>query len=377
MIAVFIVRLSPALIAGETEYFIMKYGKSLQELLTVLRDREKKDFTVDSSNLQYDHKSNQLITLENNEAYKVNNTCMDQIGTKLNIPSKYMDILNTEEHRELLSTNINYWFENSNKQVMVRAFDKYQDQPATARAFLSPRYKVVDHDQICEMVLPRLLDNPEIEIVQSEITEKKLYIKAVNHSMKSEISVGDIVESGITISNSEVGYGSVSITPFIYRLVCSNGLKVNDSKIQAKHLTSSQADRDGVYNLLSDEAKQKDSEALLLKCRDVTESVLSQTVFNDTVDKLREANSVRIEQPKKAIEFISKKFSLNQLEQESVFDRVLNRDDNNNYTSKYSIVNAVTNLANSDQVSFDRADDLQSIGGLILNLPNSELARVA
>jgi hypothetical protein len=227
------------------------------------------------------------------------------------------------------------------------------------------------------MVLPKLLDNPEIEIVQSEITEKKLYIKAVNHSMKSEISVGDIVESGITISNSEVGYGSVSITPFIYRLVCSNGLKVNDSKIQAKHLTSSQADRDGVYNLLSDEAKQKDSEALLLKCRDVTESVLSQTVFNDTVDKLREANSVRIEQPKKAIEFISKKFSLNQLEQESVFDRVLNRDDNNNYTSKYSIVNAVTNLANSDQVSFDRADDLQSIGGLILNLPNSELARVA
>lgn len=169
----------------------------------------------------------------------------------------------------------------------------------------------------------------------------------------------------------------MSITPFIYRLVCSNGLKVNDSKIQAKHLTSSQADRDGVYNLLSDEAKQKDSEALLLKCRDVTESVLSQTVFNDTVDKLREANSVRIEQPKKAIEFISKKFSLNQLEQESVFDRVLNRDDNNNYTSKYSIVNAVTNLANSDQVSFDRADDLQSIGGLILNLPNSELARVA
>ena len=100
-------------------------------------------------------------------------------------------------------------------------------------------------------------------------------------------------------------------------------------------------------------------------------------MFNDTVDKLREANSVRIEQPKKAIEFISKKFSLNQLEQESVFDRVLNRDDNNNYTSKYSIVNAVTNLANSDQVSFDRADDLQSIGGLILNLPNSELARVA
>ena len=143
--------------------------------------------------------------------------------------------------------------------------------------------------------------------------------------MKSEISVGDVVESGITISNSEVGYGSVSITPFIYRLVCSNGLKVNDSKIQAKHLTSSQADRDGVYNLLSEEAKQKDSEALLLKCRDVTESVLSQTVFNDTVDKLREANSVRIEQPKKAIEFISKKFSLNQLEQESVFDCVLNR----------------------------------------------------
>ena len=373
MIAEFIFSYHQHLYVGDKETITMKNNMSLTELLTLLRDRTKNDFTVDSSNLSYDSNKNTIVTLENNNKYKVNKTCMDQIGAKLNIPSKYLDIMNSEEHRSLLGTNINYWFQNASKQVMVRTYNAYKDQPAIARAMLSPRYKIVDHDSICEMVLPKILDNPNLQVVQSEVTEKKLYIKAVNHAMQSEIGVGDVVESGITISNSEVGYGSVSITPFIHRLVCDNGLIINDSKISAKHLTSSQADRDGVYNLLSNEAKQKDSEALLLKCRDVTESVLSESVFLESVSKLKEANSVKIEQPKKAIEYISKKFSLTQIEQESVFDRVLNRDDKNNFTSKYSIINAVTNLANSENVTTDRSNDLQQIGGYVLNLPNREL----
>ena len=47
---------------------------------------------------------------------------------------------------------------------------------------------------------------------------------------KGEPGTGDIVQAGVVISNSETGLGAVCIQPLIYRLVCSNGMVVNDAK---------------------------------------------------------------------------------------------------------------------------------------------------
>ena len=35
---------------------------------------------------------------------------------------------------------------------------------------------------------------------------------------------GDVVQAGVSISNSETGRGAVSVCPLVYRLVCTNGM---------------------------------------------------------------------------------------------------------------------------------------------------------
>ena len=47
---------------------------------------------------------------------------------------------------------------------------------------------------------------------------------------------GDIVQAGVMISNSEVGLGAVSIQPLVYRLVCTNGMIVNDMGERRHHV---------------------------------------------------------------------------------------------------------------------------------------------
>ena len=57
-----------------------------------------------------------------------------------------------------------------------------------------------------------------------------MYIKVVNPRLQADVVPGDVVQAGVIISNSETGLGSVTIQPLIYRLVCSNGMVINDAK---------------------------------------------------------------------------------------------------------------------------------------------------
>lgn len=65
-----------------------------------------------------------------------------------------------------------------------------------------------------------------------------MYIKVVNERIQTEVVPGDIVQAGILISNSEVGMGSVSVKPLIYRLVCTNGM-VADVGVGKRHVAAS------------------------------------------------------------------------------------------------------------------------------------------
>ena len=73
-------------------------------------------------------------------------------------------------------------------------------------------------------------------IIQRAFLPSKRYIKAVNPRLQAEVSPDDIVQAGVIISNSEVGLGSVSIQPLIYRLVCSNGMVVNEAAARRNHV---------------------------------------------------------------------------------------------------------------------------------------------
>ena len=104
-----------------------------------------------------------------------------------------------------------------------------------ARALLSDRYRRIDNMEIATAVLPLFAGTDQYEVVSSEVPENRLYLKIVNRRLEMAVVPGDIVQAGVMISNAEVGLGSVSVQPLVYRLVCTNGLVVNDMGEHKNH----------------------------------------------------------------------------------------------------------------------------------------------
>ena len=268
---------------------------------------------------------------------------------------------------DLLATNANHWLHKEPKDLMVRTlFGK-------VRGIMSNRYQRIDNINIAEDLLPFLSVQDVLEIASCEVTEKKLYIKAVMHKMVSEIKKGDVVEAGLWISNSEIGCGQFEVAPFIHRLICLNGMKVNDAKFGKRHVGARADVNDSTYSILSDETLRADDKAFMLKARDVVKASFDEKIFEGHVDKLRDTTERKLEgNPVKAIEVLGATHGLLQGEQSSILRKLIEGGD----TSQYGLLNAVT--AYSQDVSdYDRASELEELGGKIVDLTEAEWKPIA
>jgi hypothetical protein len=346
----------------------MKQGRSLVELAQELSRRvtAKSDFVADTRSLSLSADATTLAAEDS--AYPITPLVHRQIGAWANVPAKYYDRMQAEAP-ELLSRNINHWL-TAAKDVrrMIRTLD------GNARAFLSDRYRRIDNEQVAEAVLPLLLGaGPDIRVESCEVTESKLYLKAVFPRIEGEVKRGDAVQSGIVISNSEVGLGSLSVQPLIFRLVCTNGMVLPDSGLSRYHVGGKVGDGANIEALLRDETKAADDRALMLKLTDVVRASLDQVQFNSHLARMRVATEGEtVARPVQAVEQLSKAFTFSSGEQDSILNNLIRGQD----FSRWGMLNAVTAVAN-DHPSYDRATELEEIGGRILNLAANDWRVVA
>lgn len=198
----------------------MKYGRSLQELAIEL-DRQakvKKDYVATAGAMQMTAVNENFDLVIGSTPFQLNENAHRQLGLQLKIPAPYYERMRAE-NPGLLMANVNGWFQQSpDTRRMVRTLD------GTARAILSDRYRRIDNYEVAQTVLPIISEMQGARIESCELTDTRMYIKVVNERIQTEVVPGDIVQAGILISNSEVGMGSVSVKPLIYRLVCTNGM---------------------------------------------------------------------------------------------------------------------------------------------------------
>lgn len=343
----------------------MKQGRTLQELAMELsrRNEVKKDYLLDTNNMHMDaDENNTLINITNDKTGEtiilgVNEVAHNQIGSNLGIPAKYYDKMRNE-NPELLALNVNSWFEKDPKRRMVRTLD------GVTRAFLSDRYRRIDNFDIAQTVLPIIQQMPEARVESCEVTDERMYLKVVNPRLTTEVVPGDIVQSGILITNSEVGLGSVTIQPLIYRLVCTNGMVVNDAKTRKYHVgRGNQAAED--FTLYSDETLLVDDQLLMLKIRDTMRSVVDQARFERVVDLMRQAKNTKITSNNVPgmIELAGTDFGYTKQEGQGILDYLIRGGD----LSLYGFANATTRYA-QDVHSYDRSTAIESIGYSILNM---------
>ena len=351
----------------------MKQQMQLAELSLKLEELEnqKRDFVTDTRNVEFISEDNRsLIELNNGEVFEINNIAHSQICNDLKIPKKYYDRMQVSAPG-LLMENVNHWLRDEPEKRLLRTICNGKK---TARAWLSNKYRRIDNYDIAKTALPALAEIPGVRVESCALTDTNMHIKAVLPQIEAEIDVGDVVQAGIAIRNSEVGRGSVSVSLFIYRLACKNGMQIPDARSNTRHvgrrIETGDAD---VYEIYQDDTIEADDKAVLLKVRDMVKAAADELKFQEIVDKMRDAkNSEKIVHAPAAVEELGRRFLLPQDEQKGVLQHLIEGGD----LSAYGMLNAVTRLS-QDVDSYERATELEQIGGQILTLRRGEWHEVA
>lgn len=299
----------------------------------------------------------------------------NQLGTLLRIPAEYYDRLRTSDP-VILASNVNHWLSRRpvGERRMVRTLNN------TVRAILSDSYRRIDNHDVAQVVLSILGDIPGLRIASCAVTDSRMYIKAVSTKIEREVKgtkrVGDMVQAGVVITNSEIGLGSLGVFGFAEFLACTNGMCRSKDGLRITHL-GRKADAT-LEGLLSDGTKKLEDRAVLSKVGDVITNAFSPEAFDKFIASLSSA----AQQPITAgsipdmIEQLAPSssglgFGLNQGERDGVLKHLIEGGD----LSRYGLINAVTRTA-QDAESYDRATELEAAGFKLLDMPSKDWSRL-
>ena len=347
----------------------MKTGRSLQEVMLELdrQNKAKKDYigSAQALRLYEDGQTFEIGSMGKARQFGTTRLFHRQVASALGIPAKYYDLMQSRKP-ELLAQNVNAWFGDRENSYMIRTMDYGAGR--MARALLSDRYRRIDNMEIASAVLPLFAGSDQYEVVSSEVTENRLYLKIVNRRMEMAVVPGDIVQAGVMISNSEVGLGSVSVQPLVYRLVCTNGMVVNDMGERKNHVGRAAKAVDDSFHIYSDETMEAEDKAFLLKLRDVTMAAIEESRFAQVVGRLKEAAGIPITgKVTEVVELTARTYGINSDEQDSVLQHLIAGGD----LSQYGLSNAITR-ASQDVESYDRATTLEGIGWQVAAMPAAQ-----
>lgn len=350
----------------------MRQGRELKDVAAELKRQleSKKDYVATTVALSVNDDATLLQGI-NGDSLPLTDHCHGQIAGYLNIPRKYYDTMRTT-NPYLLALNINRWFSHADfqeKKRLIRTLD------GRARAFLSNRYRPIDNWNIAECVLP-ITQEVGANVESCELTESYMHLKFVVPGVTAKIDakVGDVVSAGLTVRNSEIGCGSVAVEPMIYTLACKNGMIVPAYGQKRRHVGRYiDGMEDEAMDLFSDTTLKADNRALFMKIADVVRGVFKQDVFEKIVGDLRQTTENKIERPvKKVVEDVTKQFTLNESESDGVLNHLIAGGD----LSQYGLINAITR-ASQDVDDYDRATELEHVGGRVFQLERSEWQKIA
>jgi hypothetical protein len=351
----------------------MKTGKTLTELAQEIERRAntKKDFVAKTDGITMaDGGDIKFGGME----FATNKIAHAQIGAHTEIPKAYYDRM-LSQAPALLATNVNEWFHRYPAPRMVRTLDN------TARAFLSDKFSPdMENEDLAEAVLPVLLDM-NLAIMSCEITDTRLYIKAVDKKVERELAktgarFGDgghtivrVNSPAITISNSEVGMGALSIQGGVYDQFCSNLASFGERSMRRAHIGAKQTIAEGdLYAMLSDKSKKLNNAALWSTVRDVVRAVFDRAKFDALCDKIEGSTADKIEgDVVKVVEMSSRRLGLLESEGKSVLKHLIEGGD----VSRFGLYNAITRMS-QDIESYDRATELERIGAQVIELPKAD-----
>ena len=341
----------------------MKHGLTLVELAEKVQAQsdDRADYIADTEMLRAT--TEKTLLLPGAGEFDATSHTHGQIAQHTGIPKRYYDRMMVDQP-DLWAENVNTWFTEDSKKRMIRTIGD------SARAFLSDRYRTLDHVDLMEAVLPILVEK-DVQVVSAEVTETKFYLKVVDPKLKGKVDWGngqhnigratdDEIIWGATISNSEVGAGSLAVSTMTLSAWCDN-LMIIGKEFNKYHVGRSIGDTGEYYK---DETRQADDKATFLKLRDTVDHALTEVSMQETLDKysLAAQNPIKGD-PVKVVEKLATKLRSSEEEKGSILRHLIEAGGLN----QWALANAVTRTA-EDAQTYDRATELESAGMAVVEL---------
>ena len=376
----------------------MKQGKSINDLVREVKRQSdsKVDYTANTRALDADANGVVCLTLKGRDGqtdrFPLSKIALRQVGDRTGIPAKYVDRM-VKDSPDLFATNVNHWFTNEPKDQMVRTIEDNNGQ-RYVRAFLSNRYRPLDNFDMLDAMLPHI-NKPNITIESCDVTESKMYIKAVDHNVSCEIPrdpnlkdykwgeghhMVDVVNPAISIGNSEVGMSSVFCIPGWFTRSCTN-LAISKAHAQRKYHVGRDTrggDEYDHYGIYSEKSNRLNDAAIWSKMADLVNASLGLDgkggkVFNIIVENLKASREREITgSVEKAMDCFADKFKVNVEERSGILTHLIKGGD----LSAYGLHSAVTRYS-QDVADYDRASELEQTGADVIELPKNDWQAIA
>lgn len=312
--------------------------------------------------------------------FPLRNLTHDQLAEFVKIPKPYYDRMR-QQAPALLVENLHTWLrhpEFQGKSRLVRVLDNH------VRAFLSDRYRPLDNVDLFKAIIGPITE-AGATIDSCELTETRLYIKCTTHKITFQPKLGDIIEAGIMVQNSEVGMGRLVVGPFLKRLACMNGMTVDDFAEKRTHIGKRMgrrgADLSGDMAVggasgstaipeewFRDETRIADDKAFFMKVQDIVRASFDKDKFAEIAERITGSTKRDIDaNPVAVVKVLKNDFTLTDDEETSVLKHLINGGD----LTQWGLANAVTRLA-GDVADYDRATELERAGGQVVQLADTD-----
>ncbi len=286
------------------------------------------DSNVDVQSIEFE--SLELIRISG-EAHTVRPVAQRSISNRLGIPYQYLQ----KCPQEIQARNLNHWIKEEKNDRLLFRFDGND-----IRAIFTPRYVPVDNFEVFER-LDSMGYSPDT-LVQCSMDPEFMSLSIPDGKKAFDIN-GDKYTPGISISNSEVGLASLSISAFVLRLICTNGL-ICTSGVSASY--------------------RHVSTKILTEFPQVLEKVSLE--LGNKRDQFKFSMESIVDNPESSMLSFNRQFQLNQVEQEAAawgwgFD-VGN--------TMFHLIQAYTKGAQQPDLTAESSFKLSRTGGNILAMVN-------
>lgn len=254
---------------------------------------------------------------------------LKSICTRLKMPIDYANNIPTDLFVDSANRLIK---EQPNKPITVNILDK------SIRAVHSGRYLPITNKKVLSNFnLPK-----DVEVKRINISDEYLSMAFTNPNKPIKVDVGDIVECGAELNNSETGYRTFAVVQYVYQLICSNGARMAEvaNSVRKIHLGYEDFNTEyymkSMFNFLNIDTRNFEKAFKKMK---------NETI----VDKFLKSIGDEI------------KLTLGKNNTAELVDNWMK-----NETSAYRIYSDITKIAHTRELSFNRQQYMERIGGKIL-----------